>query len=101
MGEVGSALLTAGALLLSPENAPELGPGGRWEDNALMVADVLGSFGGEHLATMPDPHHRNVFLQQVGKDGKSAASPTVMSRAHTLREASTRSEWNGSLLTYA
>ena len=65
MGEVGTALLTAGGMLLSSGNAQELGPGGRWEDNALMVADAMASFGGEHLAMIPDPKHRTIFLQQV------------------------------------
>lgn len=65
MGEIGAALLQAGSMLLAPSNREELGPGGKLEDNAFMVVDAMATFGSEHLSTLADPQHRDLFLQQV------------------------------------
>ncbi|KAK9825813.1 hypothetical protein WJX74_009906 [Apatococcus lobatus] len=65
MGEVGVALLRAGSMLLAPNNIDELGPGGRFEDNAFMVVDAMATFGSEHLLTVADSQHRDLFLQQM------------------------------------
>ena len=65
MGEVGVALLRAGSMLLSTSNTEELGPGGKFEDNAFMVVEAMAAFGSEHLSTIADPQHRDLFLQQV------------------------------------
>lgn len=65
MGKIGAALLQAGSMLLTPSNREELGPGGKFEDNAFLVVDAMATFGSEHLSTIANPQHCDLFLQQV------------------------------------